>query len=202
MKTSLLTIAIAIATTFGFSKSTFAATGNNTEESTVLTNVNNITEIEIHGNVELYLSSGDADRVKVYNKYYSDNALVQDENGVLRITSYTTQKLKVWVTVAQLQKLSVYDNADVRSFGKFSAIELDVKLYNTASAKLNMDAFTASVTLNDNTKAELMGNVNEGELKYSRAAYVNIDNLKAEHLVKSEKMHRPEFNHADVFAVI
>lgn len=202
MKTSILTIAIVIATTFGFSKSTFAANNTQNEESTVLANVSNISEIEIHGNVELYLSSGNTDQVKVYNNYYSDNALVQDENGVLRITSYTAQKLKVWVTASQLEKLSVYDNADVRSFGKISAIDFDLKLYNTASAKLNINAFAANVTLNDNTKVDLMGDVTEGSLKYSHAAFFNTDNLNAQHLVKSEKFHRPEFKEVDVLAAI
>jgi len=94
MKTLILTIAILFATLLGISQSTYA-TGINTEESTTLTVVSNISEIEIHGNVELYVSDGSVDQVKVYNKYYSDNALVQDDKGVLRISSYNTQKLKV-----------------------------------------------------------------------------------------------------------
>ncbi|MDP9081361.1 MAG: DUF2807 domain-containing protein [Bacteroidota bacterium] len=194
MKTSILTIAIVIATTFGFSKSTFAAAGNNTEESTVLTNINNISEIEIHGNVALYISDGDAEQVKVYNKYYSSNALVQDENGVLRITSYGADKLTVWVTVNELQKLSVYDNASVKSFGKLSAIDLDVKLYNNASAQINMDVFNASVTLSNSAKADLAGDVIQGSLQYDQSSFLNYSALNALSLTKTENFNMGAIN--------
>src|ERR1700748_3839627 len=115
MKTTIFTIALLTATILGTTKSTFAATGKTegAATTTTLTNVSNISEIEIRGNVELYVSAGTADQVKVYNNYYSNNALVQDDKGVLRIASYSTQKLTVWVTASQLAKLSVYDNATV-----------------------------------------------------------------------------------------
>jgi hypothetical protein len=183
MKTTILTIAIALATIFGTSQSSYAATSSN-EEITTLTDVSKISKIEVHGNVELYLSDGTADQVKVYNRYYAESALVQDQNGVLRISSYKTQKLVVWVTVSDLRNLSVYDNAEVKSFGKLSAIDLDVKLFNSASAQLNMDAYQATVTLNDHAKADLAGTINEGEVHYDRSSSVNITSLVAAHLVK------------------
>src|SRR6202012_3874085 len=136
MKTTILTIAIVLVAVFGISKSTYAATSGN-EEAITLTDVNSINKIEVHGNVELYLSDGTTDKVKVYNHYYAERALVQDVNGVLRISSYGAQKLVVWVTVSDLRNLSVYDNAEVKSFGKLSSIDLDVKLYDRALAQLN-----------------------------------------------------------------
>jgi hypothetical protein len=194
MKTLILTIAILFTTLLGMSQATYAASGSNTEESTTLVAASNISEIEIHGNVELYLSDGAADQVKVYNNYYSDNAFVQDQNGVLRITSYNTQKLKIWVTASQLQKLSIYDNAEVRSFGKLSAIDLDVKLYNNASAKLNMEAYAASITLNDSAKADLIGNVTEGSLKYDQSSSLNHSALNVSHLIKTENFNMGTIN--------
>ena len=194
MKTTILTIALLTATILGTSNSTFASTGKTeTATTTTLTNVSNISEIQIRGNVELYVSAGTADQVKVYNNYYSNNALVQDDKGVLRIASYSTQKLTVWVTANQLAKLSVYDNATVKSFGKLSAINLDVELYNNASAQLNMDAFSANVKVNDNAKANLTGDVIEGSLKTNNNANLNTKDLKVSHLataieVKSEEV--------------
>ena len=202
MKTLILTIAILFATILGISQSTYAAGKNSTEESTTLTTVNNITEIEIHGNVELFVSDGNADQVKVYNKYYSDNALVQDDKGVLRISSYNTQKLKVWVTVSQLQKLSVYDNAVVKSFGKLSAIDLEVKLYNNASAQLNMEAYAASITLNDSAKADLTGNVSEGSLQSAQSSYLNASNFNIQHLTKTQKLNIAEINDVNELSII
>jgi hypothetical protein len=184
MKTSILTIAIALSTVLGISQSSSAATHSN-EEVTTLTEVTRISKIEVHGNVELYVSDGTTDQAKVYNRYYAENALVQDQNGVLRISSYSAQKLVVWVTVSDLHNLSIYDNAEVKSFGKLSAIDLDVKLYNHASAKLNMDAFQASINLKDQAKADLTGSVTEGSIQYDRCAYVNTTNLAVAHLVKN-----------------
>ncbi|WP_157741029.1 GIN domain-containing protein [Mucilaginibacter xinganensis] len=201
MKTSILTIAILFATILGISQSSYAASGSNLEETTTITNVSNISEIEIHGNVELYLSDGAADQVKVYNKYYSDNALVQDQNGLLRISSYSTQRLRVWVTVSQLQKLSIYDNVLVKSFGKISSIDLDVKLYNNAAAQLDMDTFAASISLNDQTKADLKGNITEGKLKYDQSAFLNISQLNIQHLTKTENFNMDDNSLAELAVI-
>jgi hypothetical protein len=190
MKTTILTIAIALSTVLGISQPASAATGSKEEVSTLLTGVNKINQIEVHGNVELYLSDGTADQVKVYNSYYSESALVQDENGVLRISSYSAKKLVVWVTASELSKLEVYDNAQVKSFGKISSIDLDVKLFNDASAQLDMDTYTATITLYNRSKADLSGNVTEADLRYDRSSFLNVTNFAATHLVKTVKLTR------------
>jgi hypothetical protein len=187
MKTTILTIAIALSTVLGISQSAKAAVAGKQEFSTILTDVSKINQIEVHGNVELYLSDGTADQVKVYNSYYSERALVQDENGTLRITSYSAQKLVVWVTAADLNKLEVYDNAEVKSFGKLSAIALDVKLFNNASARLDMDIYAANITLYNHAKADLTGNTDEANVTYDRSSFLNTTNFVVAHLVKSVK---------------
>ena len=190
MKATILTIAIALSTVLGISQSAKAATGSKQEVSTLLTGVSRINQIEVRGNVELYLSDGTADQVKVYNSYYAESALVQDDDGVLRITSYSTQKLVVWVTATELAKLEVYDNAEVKSFGRISAIDLDVELYNKATAQLNMDAYATSITLNNYAKADITGNVDEADLHYSRSSFLNTTNLAATHVVKTAMVNR------------
>lgn len=194
MKKIILTTAILLATVFGINTSTYAAAANKGEVSTVLTNVNKFNKIEVYGNVELYLSDGETDQVKVYNHYYKESALVQDQNGVLRISSYKAQKLVVWITVSDLRSLLVYDNADVRSFGKVSAIDLDIKLFNNATVQLNLDAFQANITLNDFAKANLTGNIEQGEVKYDPTVYLNVNNLVSAHLIKTEKSSIGEKN--------
>ena len=183
MKKSILTLAIAIATVLGISQSAFAGDKEH-EAVTVLTGISNISKIEVYGNVELYLSDGITDQVKVYNKYYSESALVQKQNGVLKISSYKAEKLVVWVTVRDLFNLSVYDNAQVKSFGKLSALELSVNLYNSASAQLNLDAYAVDVKLNDRAKADLEGTTNEANLVCDYSAFLNISNLNSAHTVK------------------
>src|SRR4051812_8196368 len=104
MKTRIISAITMLVVVLGITKSSYAAAKDNTTV-TVLNNISAINKIELHGNVELYISDGSADQVKVYNKYYSESALVQNTNGVLRITSYNSEKLVVWVTAADLRSI-------------------------------------------------------------------------------------------------
>ncbi|HEY2581222.1 MAG TPA: DUF2807 domain-containing protein [Mucilaginibacter sp.] len=190
MKTSILTAAIVLAIALGASQSTFALTHNSDNVSAILGPVNKISKIEIHGNVELYVSEGCSDHIKIYNNDYKGAAMTADRNGVLRISSYSTQKLIVWVTASDLSNISAYDNADIESFGPLSSIDLDINLYNNASARLDMDVFHANITLNDHTKAQLAGNANEVELKHDITAFVDTTALASEHLANTEKLDK------------
>ncbi|HEY4322459.1 MAG TPA: DUF2807 domain-containing protein [Mucilaginibacter sp.] len=198
MKTIILTLAITLATVVGTSHSTYAATGNSTQVSTILTDVTSISKIEVHGNVQVYISSGTADQVKVYNNYYAESPLVQNENGILRITNYAAQKLTVWVTASQLQNISAYDNAVVKSFGKLSAIDLDIKLFGNAYAKLNLDTYSTKLDLKGKAKADLSGSVTEASMRYDRSAFLNTTELSASHLTEIINYgHKPHFHHFD-----
>ncbi|MDR6944498.1 GIN domain-containing protein [Mucilaginibacter pocheonensis] len=181
MKTLATAIFTVVVIVFGIGNKTQAAVNNNNNAGIVLTDITRINKIEVYGNVKLYVSNGPADQVKVYNRYYAESALVQSQNGVLRISSYKAEKLEVWVTAKDLNAITAYDNADIKSFGNLSAIELDVKLYNNASASLNLDAYSARVTMNDKTCANLSGTVNEYSVKRSQASSVNRTYLVTEH---------------------
>ncbi len=190
MKTQILSFVTIAAIVLGISNTTLAAAkkdsaATNSEASTVLTNVSRINKIEVRGNVELYVSDGTADQVKVYNRYYAESAVVQNQNGVLHIASYSDQKLVVWITANDLRSITAYDNAEVRSFGKLSPIELDVTLHNNAYAKLDIDGFSANITVNDRAKADLTGNVTECSLRYSYSASVNSTYFVAANITRT-----------------
>ncbi|WP_259067493.1 DUF2807 domain-containing protein [Mucilaginibacter sp. X4EP1] len=197
MKTAFLTIFTALILATGIANTTFASTTKN-QEFTVLTDISAINKIEVYGNVQLFISDGSADQVKVYNKYYAEGALVQSRNGVLRISSYNTQKLVVWVTAADLHAISAYDNAEVKSFGNISKIEFEVDLHNNASAKLNIDAFSATVTLNDNAKADLSGSANDLSLQHSVSSSVNSYNFSAVHYTERKTGIPVEVKNEDI----
>ena len=189
MKTTFITIAAIATLALGSAtKNTYAAVKNDAaakEMSTVLNNVKGISKIEVRGNVQVFVSDGTTDQVKVYNRYYAESAVVQNKKGVLTIASYSSQKLVVWVTANDLHSIAVYDNAEVRSFGKLSAIDLDVKLFNNAYAKLDLNGYTASIAVNNHAKLDLAGNVTQGSLKYNRSSFVNSTNFTADHLVRT-----------------
>jgi len=186
MKTTALTIIAIAVLAVGSVNFTKAATPKN-EVSTTLKNVSNINKIEVHGNVQVYISDGTQDQVKVYNHYYAENALVQNQNGVLRISSYKAEKLVVWVTAADLRSISAYDNAVVTSFGKLAEIDLSVTLNDNALAQLDLNGYSANINVNGRAKANLSGNLAECELHYDRTSFVNQTNLTADHFVKQER---------------
>jgi hypothetical protein len=203
MKTSVITIAAIAVLAFGTVNLSNAATKNNNDAAVVLTDVSKINKIEIHGNVQVFVSDGSSDQVKVYNKYYSENALVQSQNGVLRISSYTKDKLVVWVTANDLRSISVYDNAEVKSFGKLSVINLDVNLYNTSSATLDLDSYSASINVNDRAKANLSGTLADCDLQYSAQTTVNQSALHAENINSVKQIVKPvQHNDVDEIATL
>jgi hypothetical protein len=175
MKTIILTIATVATLIAGTVSSSYATTNNKVE--TTLTHIGNINKIEVRGNVEVYVANGTKDEVTVNNNYYAESALVQDENGVLRISSYKAEKLVVYVTATDLRSITAYDNASVKSDGRLSAIDLTVNLYNNAYAGLNLDNYAANITVNDKAKADLSGIVTEYNLNYSNSSTVNRTQL-------------------------
>lgn len=183
MKTQIITIITALVLVTGLAGKTNAAIVNNQEVNAVIPS-NPISKIEVHGNVELIISDGETDKIKVNNKYYSDNAFSKDANGILSITSYNDEKLVVWVTAANLTSVIAYDNAEVKSFGTISKIDFNLELHNNAQADLNLDAFNATIAVNDLAKANLSGTANELDLKYAHTENVNQKGFAAQHCTK------------------
>lgn len=183
MKTQFLTLIALVAIVILTSNTASATTIVKDNNAVVLAEAKNINKIEVRGNVEVFISNGTADEVKVYNKYYSESAMIQNNKGVLRIASYKNEKLVVWVTVKDLQSITAYDNAEIKSFGKFSAISMDVNLYNNSSAKLDVNMFTANININDRAKADIKGDINDCYLTHDRSATVNSSALAATKMV-------------------
>jgi hypothetical protein len=180
MKSKILSLILLVFVTSGISNLTYASSVNSADY-VILNDIKAIKKIEVRGNVELFISDSAVPQVKVYNKYYSESALVQSRNGVLRITSYNAEKLVVWISSDELNAVSAYDNAEIRSFGKLSKIEFNVDLHNTASANLNLDAYSAAITLKDHAKVELSGNATQFNLNRSAGSEVVAADFIAEH---------------------
>ena len=193
---SIFTIATFVIGTTNFSH---AATLKH-DAATTLTDISTINKLEIHGNVTVYISDASTDQVKVYNKYYSESALVQSKNGTLRISSYSPEKLVVWVSANDLRSVSVYDNAEIKSFGQLSKIEFSVDLHDNASAKLDLNAYSAVVAVNDHAKADLSGSADEFTLSHNYAASVNNYNFSAVRFTEN-KINVPAATSTDVVGI-
>jgi hypothetical protein len=175
MKTTILTLIAAVVLT-----SATTITKAATTESIALTAIKNITKIEAHGNVEVFITNGAKDGVKVYDaNFYSNSALVQEDKGTLRITNYDkAKKLIVEVTVTDLRNVAAYDNAVIKS-DKLNLVDLSVDLYDNAYAGLELNNYAANINVNDQAKADLSGDVMEYNLTYSYGSTVNRTELAA-----------------------
>jgi len=177
MKTRIVTLITLLTIILSVSVSNAATKNDNSNQAAVNVATNNINKIEASGNVEVYVTTGDKDGVKVYDKYYAQNAFVQDKNGVLRIASYNAETLVVLVTVTDLHAITASDNATVKSYGKLSLIDLNLVLNNTATAHLNFDALSANVTLNNRAAADLSGSVIDYNVAFAQSSTLNKTNL-------------------------
>nr|WP_294790102.1 DUF2807 domain-containing protein [uncultured Mucilaginibacter sp.] len=179
MKTKFTAIIASIALILSTTTLTFANTKTDGGAVT-LTETGHINKIEASGNVEVYITNGKEDGVKIYNDYYGDNAVVQNESGVLRIASYKTEALVVVVTVTDLRAITANDNAIVKSYkNKLSAVSLDIKLNDKAIGSLDLDAVAANIAVNDEAQATLSGMIENYHLDYSKTATVNKTELEA-----------------------
>ena len=184
MKARILTLIAAVLLTA--TTTTYATAATKTNQVITLTGITGISKIEAHGNVEVFITNGSKDGVKVYDEnYYANGALVQQENGTLRITNYDkAKKLVVEVTVTDLRNIAAYDNAVIKS-DKLALVDLTVDLYNNAYAGLQLSNYAASINVNDQAKADLSGDVTEYSLTYSYGATVNRAALTAANVTES-----------------
>ncbi|MBY0541866.1 MAG: DUF2807 domain-containing protein [Sphingobacteriaceae bacterium] len=160
--------------------SAFASTTNPSNNVTVLTQVKNINKIVVSGNVEVLLIQAPVESVKVYDSYYAKNALVQQQNGELRISSFEKQTLTVAVYVRELSTIELGDNSTVKTYGKVNFLSLDVILKGSAKADINANTFNLTTTVKDNANLELSGSTTDHYASLSSNAKMNMDQFKAD----------------------
>ena len=180
MKTSIKTfIALAITAVVltGSTVATFAADG---KKETTLTEVKKVNQIKVSGNVELILVQSTDEHVKVYDDYYAKNALVQQRDGELRISSFNKETLTVVVYVNNLTSLSASNNATVKTYGKFNALMLEVNLTDNASANLNINTLEVFTNVSGAAKLTLAGSTETYNSLMGSFAKVNMDQFSAE----------------------
>lgn len=176
IKNLLTAAALAIVT---LSTSAFAATSDHGKGLTVLNEVKNINKIVATGNVEVIIIQAPTESVKVYDSYYAKNALVQEENGVLRISSFQKNMLTVAVYVRNLSNIEANENAVVRTLGKVNFLSLDVNLKNNATAAIDATTLSLYTSVSDNAKLKLSGATDEHYAVLGVQAKLNMEQFNA-----------------------
>jgi len=180
MKTTIKNLFAATLTLVVLTSSAFASDDVKNNKVTVLNQVKNINKIEVNGNVELILVQAPTERVKVYDSYYAKNALVQQENGVLRISSFQQQTLTVAVYVRDLAVLEAADNVKVKTFGKVNFLSLTVNLKGNATADINANTISLCTKVNDKASLNLVGSAIDYYAVIGANAKMSMDQFAAQ----------------------
>lgn len=180
MKTSIKTLFAAVLSLgLGITAPSFASAKEN-QKVTVLSQVKNFNKLNVAGNVEVILIQSANQSVQVYDNYYANNALVQEKNGELRISSFNKETLTVVVYASQLNEINVSDNATVKTSGKFNTISLAVNLKDEAKATLNTNTVDLSANVVDRAALNLTGNTSDYNATIGTIAAINMNNFTSE----------------------
>ncbi len=180
MKTSIKTLFAAVLTLVVLTSSAFASSDVKSNNFTVLNQVKNITKLEVKGNVDVILVQASTESVKVNDSYYSKNALVQEKDGVLRISSFEKERLTVTVYVRNLASIEAADNATVNTFGKMSFLSLDVILKDKATANIDATTINLYTSIKDNASLILSGATTEHYAILGSQAKMSMEQFTAD----------------------
>jgi len=159
-----------------------AVTVNAAEKSnsyTNLTSVKNISKIKISGNVKLILIQDAKESVEVYDNYYTKNALVQQQNGELRISSFNTEALTVIAHVNNITNIEASNNASVKTAGNFNLLNLNVVLNDKATADITANTLSLTTNVNGASALNLKGNTESYNAVLSSSAKVGMNGFTA-----------------------
>lgn len=194
MKTSIKNIIILSISAFTLVFFGFTANATETNKVTSLTQIRTFNQLNVSGNVEIIVVQSETPGVKVYDSYYSKNALVQEKNGELRISSFDKEPLTVVVYASTLKSIAASGNAKVSTLGKFSGLFLDIDLKDNASATLNSQTLSLSAKVNDKAQLTLTGSSNEYNAVLNNLAKLNLNqfvtestNIETQNLVSQNK---------------
>ncbi|WP_199118582.1 GIN domain-containing protein [Pedobacter sp. ASV28] len=187
MKTSIKNLFAVALTMVVFTGSAFAAEVKESvkdistnQKVTILAAVKNINKIVVNGNVEVFVVQAPTESVKVYDSYYSKNALVQQQDGVLRISSFEKEPLTVTVYVRNLSAIEAADQATVKTVGKVNFLSLDVLLKDKASADINANTVSLNTTVKDAASLKLSGSTAEHYAVMGSAAKMSMGQFVAD----------------------
>lgn len=179
MKTFIKNLGLAALAIIVLLTSGYAADGKE-KNVTVLSKVKNINKVIANGNVEVILLQAPTESIRVYDNYYSKNALVQEEDGVLRITSYQKEKLIVAVYVRNLSAIEASGNAEVKTIGKMNFLSLDVTLKDNARATIDAQTINLYTAVSGNASLAISGSAVDYYAVLGSSAKLNMAQFTSE----------------------
>lgn len=180
MKTAIKNLFAAILTVAISASAPAFVNAKEAKKVTVLSTVKNFNKLNVSGNVEVILVQSASPSVQVYDNYYAKNALVQEKDGELRISSFDKETLTVVVYASQLNEITASDKAVVKTSGKFSALSLEVNLKDQAKATLNTNTVDLFAKVNDKASLSLSGSTTDYNAIIGSLASLSSEKFTAE----------------------
>lgn len=178
MKTSIKTLFAAALTTIILGTASVAANATeNNSNYTNLTTVKNISKIKISGNVKLILVQDAKESVEVYDNYFAKNALVQQQNGELRISSFTKEPLTVIAHVNNISSIEASNISTVQTAGNFNLLDLNVVLNDAATADIKANTVNLSTSINGTSNLALSGSTESYTAVLGSSAKVGMNDF-------------------------
>ena len=180
MRTSIKTLFAAALTTIILGTASVAANATENNNSyTNLTSVKNISKIKISGNVKLILVQDAKESVQVYDNYYAKNALVQQQDGELRISSFTKTPLTVIAHVNNITAIEAANSSSVKTAGNFNLLNLDVVLNDAATADITANTLSLNTSVNGTANLVLSGSTESYNAVLASSAKVGMNDFTA-----------------------
>ncbi len=180
MKTAIKNLFAAILTVAISASAPAFVNAKEAKKVTVLSTVKNFNKLNVSGNVEVILVQSASPSVQVYDNYYAKNALVQEKDGELRISSFDKETLTVVVYASQLNEITASDKAVVKTSGKFNALSLEVNLKDQAKASLNTNTVDLFAKVNDKASLNLSGSTTDYNAVIGSLASLSSEKFTAE----------------------
>lgn len=139
--------------------------------------VKNIYKIVVNGSVDVFITQGAEENLKVYDGNPGD---VKLENGILSISPLGNKRLAVSVTVKNLSAIEASGNSNVRTMNELSTVNLDLRFNDQADGQIEARAISISSLLSDQAKLELSGESESQHLGLSGAAQYEASRFTAQ----------------------
>ena len=158
------------------------------DENAEVRHVEPFTGIEVSGAVSIYLSQGNTTALAISagEEKYNDKIKTEVKNGVLHISveggvwngfNWTNRKLRAYVTIVNLERLSVSGASYVGISGTLKSSELTVDVSGASEAKGIIDVEKLKIDISGASEVKFAGTVHNGSIDASGASKLNSYDL-------------------------
>ncbi|RZK71691.1 MAG: hypothetical protein EOO92_20310 [Pedobacter sp.] len=130
-------------------------------------------KIWVSGNVKIVLTQGDKPSIIGTNNYDSTKTSVLSKGQTLVINSMESGQVTINITVKDLQRIEAYGQSVVVTSNNFDVKNLQLFLYQNATAKISATTSSLYTVIKDDAKLKLNGSANQSTMIAS-----NMKNVK------------------------